>query len=50
MAGIDQQYQNGKFWGMVFDEHSPEEMNDDEEEDITRENLSSITYPQTDIY
>lgn len=47
---VTQQHQNGKFWEMVFDEHPPEELSPDEDEDITRENTSLIKYPQTDIY
>lgn len=46
---ITQQYQNGKFWEMVFDEHPPEGMDLDEKDDPTRES-PYLKYPQTDIY
>lgn len=49
---VTQKYQNGKFWEMVFEEHPPEEVLKDTDEQQERQTTSppSLKYPQTDIY
>ncbi|WP_045522209.1 Hsp20/alpha crystallin family protein [Neobacillus niacini] len=48
---ITQKYQNGKFWEMVFDENSHDQLEEDEGRNVTpKEKPPLMKYPTTDIF